>query len=1041
MKSCQFYHSNTFSQFNKNKNSPIPSQAKYKLSLLIACLVTYATFSSEASAYSGSVINGQHEQDLTISDGGIQMVKSGGETTNITIDNGAQQLDGGTANNTIINSGGIQNILFGIANNAIINSGGVQSVNNSSIANGSEIYSGGVVNVNQTAHIDGAKVYENGNLFVNNRSDAKNIAINGGTVTVKGNSSIENAFINSGGVLTVDRGATSQYVTVNENSQFYANGEVDQTTIEGGTQTVAGIANNTKINSGTQIVNQGGIADITTILGGTQSVNGTATNTVIKAGEQTVNVGGKANITMIMNQGTQIVNGTASNTTISSGTQTVNIGGHADLTTISGGEQTVNGNASSTKIKSGTQTINIGGVADNTTIMGGSQIVSGSATNTIINSGSQTVNVTGSTDGTTIVGGTQVVNGNANNTTINGGEQILHGNATNTIINSGSQTVNTGANADKTTIAGGTQVVEGNATNTTINNGVQLVNANGTVSNSVVNQNGALRVFGNALDSIVNQTGVLRVYNGAIIRDTSAYNNGFILLENGAQSLGSLSIYENARVVLVAGRNTTGQADSAAYVEDVNLYNGGLLAIAPSTNLPDQAYATVGNINNAGVIRFSTEPKIFQPHTLMVQGNYTGNGGFIHFNGVLGSDDSPIDKLVIKGNTTGTSYVTVNNVGGLGDNTVKGINLITVDGESNGKFIQSGAIQIGAYEYNLVRSPLNNNNWVLRSKHANDGNQVLVPDAGVYLANLYVANSIFNTRLHDRLGETYYTDILTNEKKVTSMWLRTKYGYSKFSAGQSQLKIKNDWNMTQLGGDIATWTDNLQRFHLGLMGGYIYSSNLSISDETDYRSTAKLNGFSYGIYGTWYSAPTQGWYVDTWAQWNSFKATVHSNIISSQYRLKGISASLESGYTFHVGEIGNYNLFLEPQVQGIWQGTKPRDLKQSNGARISSSHDNLLTRLGLRTELRTLPSMSALNNQSGQLFFEVNWLYNSKLPTVTFNEETDVKQDGGRNITELKTGVEGYITPNTNVWFNLSGQFGDSSFRNSSILLGVKYSY
>lgn len=31
---------------------------------------------------------------------------------------------------------------------------------------------------------------------------------------------------------------------------------------------------------------------------------------------------------------------------------------------------------------------------------------------------------------------------------------------------------------------------------------------------------------------------------------------------------------------------------------------------------------------------------------------------------------------------------------------------------------------------------------------------------------------MFITRLHDRLGETQYTDALTGEQRVTSLWMR-----------------------------------------------------------------------------------------------------------------------------------------------------------------------------------------------------------------------------------------------------------------------------
>lgn len=42
--------------------------------------------------------------------------------------------------------------------------------------------------------------------------------------------------------------------------------------------------------------------------------------------------------------------------------------------------------------------------------------------------------------------------------------------------------------------------------------------------------------------------------------------------------------------------------------------------------------------------------------------------------------------------------------------------------------------------------------------------------------NLMAANTLFNLTQHDRLGETQYTDILTGEKKVTSLWLRNEGG-------------------------------------------------------------------------------------------------------------------------------------------------------------------------------------------------------------------------------------------------------------------------
>ena len=53
-------------------------------------------------------------------------------------------------------------------------------------------------------------------------------------------------------------------------------------------------------------------------------------------------------------------------------------------------------------------------------------------------------------------------------------------------------------------------------------------------------------------------------------------------------------------------------------------------------------------------------------------------------NTVLNGDDSVTDKLVVEGDTSGTTAVTVNNAGGIGAKTLNGIELNHVDGKSEG---------------------------------------------------------------------------------------------------------------------------------------------------------------------------------------------------------------------------------------------------------------------------------------------------------------------------------------------------------------------
>ncbi len=76
-------------------------------------------------------------------------------------------------------------------------------------------------------------------------------------------------------------------------------------------------------------------------------------------------------------------------------------------------------------------------------------------------------------------------------------------------------------------------------------------------------------------------------------------------------------------------------------------------------------------------------------NVLTVNGNYTGNNGLMTFNATLGGDNSPTDKMNVKGDTQGNTRVRVDNIGGVGAQTVNGIELIEVGGNSAGNFHES----------------------------------------------------------------------------------------------------------------------------------------------------------------------------------------------------------------------------------------------------------------------------------------------------------------------------------------------------------------
>lgn len=442
-------------------------------------------------------------------------------------------------------------------------------------------------------------------------------------------------------------------------------------------------------------------------------------------------------------------------------------------------------------------------------------------------------------------------------------------------------------------------------------------------------------------------------------------------------------------------------------------------------------------------------------NVVTVTGDYRGNNGNIEFNTVLAGDDSATDKLIVQGNTSGKTFVTVNKAGGSGAQTLNGIELIHVDGQSDGEFTQTGRIAAGAYDYTLGRGTgVNSGNWYLTSgknspipdSHNND----LRPEAGTYTANLVAANTMFVTRLHERLGQMQYTDVITGEQKNTSMWMRHEGGHNRWHDASGQLKTQSNRYVVQLGGDIAQWGwGKTDRWHLGVMAGYGNDHSSTDAARTGYRSKGSVNGYSTGLYATWYADDEthNGAYLDTWAQYGWFNNYVKGDGLQGEsWKSKGLTASLETGYTWKAGEFsgsqGSLNeWYIQPQAQIVWMGVKADKHRENNGTRVESTgDDNVRTRLGVKTWIKGHNKMDDGKSREFSPFVEVNWLHNTRDFGTRMNGVT-VHQDGARNIGEVKTGVEGQINPHLNLWGNVRVQVGDKGYNDTSAMLGVKYTF
>ncbi|WP_447722552.1 autotransporter outer membrane beta-barrel domain-containing protein [Edwardsiella tarda] len=590
---------------------------------------------------------------------------------------------------------------------------------------------------------------------------------------------------------------------------------------------------------------------------------------------------------------------------------------------------------------------------------------------------------------------------------------------------------------------------------------IQAISGTTKLSGNNINYNGSINIDDNAVIVVSEQKNL----GGSIIS-----NNGLLAIDTTTDwqltndVSGSGNFRKTGSGSLTVGNNAawTGQTDIDAGTLILGYADAPVMLASSQVNIAKDGILTgfggvSGNVTNSGTLDLRADAP---GNALTVGGNYTGNNGTLLMNTVLGDDNSATDKLVIKGDASGQTRVAVTNAGGTGAQTLNGIELIHVDGNADSaEFVQAGRIAAGAYDYTLGRGQgSNSGNWYLTSgKNTPDPDSTpggydndLRPEAGSYTANMAAANTMFVTRLHDRLGPVQYTDAMTGETKNTSMWMRHEGGHNRWRDGTGQLKTQGNRYVVQLGGDIAQWGwGEADRWHLGVMAGYGNDHNNTDSVRTGYRSKGSVNGYSTGLYATWFASDEthNGAYLDTWAQYSWFDNHVKGDGLPGEsWKSKGLTASLETGYTWKAGAFsgshGSLNeWYVQPQAQVVWMGVKADEHRESNGTRVESAGDgNVRTRLGVKTWIKGHNRMDDGKSREFRPFVEVNWLHNTRDFGTRMSGVT-VYQDGARNIGEVKAGVEGQINDCLNLWGNVGVQAGDKGYSDTSAMLGVKYTF
>ncbi len=506
---------------------------------------------------------------------------------------------------------------------------------------------------------------------------------------------------------------------------------------------------------------------------------------------------------------------------------------------------------------------------------------------------------------------------------------------------------------------------------TTIDAGTLALTGNGSIaSSSGLHNNGVLDIAATTAGASVKTlsgTGVVKL-GAQTLTLTNAHDTfvgiiqgtGGLTLTGGTQTLSGANTYSGATNVS-GGTLAAGAANAFSAASAHTVLGGGTLALNGFNQ-------TLASLDNAGLVRLGGAPGT----TLTIAGNYVGNGGTLTLNTKLGGDASPTDRLVVNGDTSGTSALKVTNIGGGGAQTTEGIKVVDVVGASNGAFALQGdytfhgqqAVIGGAYAYTLQKNGIAtpaDGDWYLRSSLINPppaapSGPIYQPGVPLYEAMpqvLHALNSL--PTLQQRVGNRYSNINAVEAAPASSgggtatepnaFWGRTEGSYSSFkptsSTTLSGTSIGQWKARTGLDGQLYANQDGT------LIGGVTAHFGTAIADVRSKYGDGRINATGTGFGGTltWYGE--SGFYVDGQAQATFFNSNLKSDLVGRDMANGiggvGYATSIETGKRFGI----NGPWALTPQAQLVYSALDA-DFRDNFGTQVTLGRsDSLNGRLGV----------------------------------------------------------------------------------------------
>ncbi|AFL68656.1 autotransporter outer membrane beta-barrel domain-containing protein [Sulfurospirillum barnesii] len=447
----------------------------------------------------------------------------------------------------------------------------------------------------------------------------------------------------------------------------------------------------------------------------------------------------------------------------------------------------------------------------------------------------------------------------------------------------------------------------------------------------------------------------------------------------------------------------------------------------------------VGNVTNGGGIFWERLGETFTIH-----GNYEGIAGSISLETILGDDSSITDKLHVTGNITGTTAIDIRPIaGGLGAQTVEGINIVVVDGTSaSDSFVLAHAVQAGAYEYILKQgSSYDANDWYLISQFDCTLNNSCSP-AGtlpIYrpgVINYMGAQSVNKKQgllqlstFHNRMGEKVVSD---EQDRLT--WLKPYYMQYK-AKGETRFGYDSKLFGVQLGQEIFA-DENIATglTHRAAITLDYAKSNTDFNDrlrplENLDADTGSMNAKSLAIGGTYTIMNEQRGYIDFVGQLSSLTNDFSdSHGDKSTQKGKRVSLSVEAGQP--IAAIGNWS--VEPQVQLSYMHTDYDAFHDLTSHIKGYNTDALRGRLGTRIATKEIsPSVPS------KYYASVNLLHDFDKPETLVFDGTSIKEDFSRTHLEAGLGMNYQIAKNTFLHADIAYQHSLDGEKSQGVITNI----